>query len=112
MNFNKIYFDSFKGNICESNYIFNVIDSKITLDDGSKVNLYNWQKEMLEELINFAYYNQDKQIYYNTSLSNDRIHNSFVYNIIVLENEEIYLINLNKNKFRKIDYSFKENDNR
>ena len=108
MNFNKIYFDSMKGNICESNYIFDVIDSKITLDNGSKVNLYNWQKEMLKELINFAYYNKDKEIYCNISLSDNHIYNNFVYNIMVLENGEIYLVNLNKNKFRKIDYSFKE----
>jgi len=106
----KIYDESMKGNICETDYIFDITYSKIKIDNGSFVDLYDWQKDMLKELINFAYHNQNKAIYYNTSLSENHKENNFWYNMLVLENGEIYLVNLSTNNFRKIEYNFNEKD--
>ena len=64
--------------------------------------------EILEQ--NFAYHNQNKAIYYNTSLSENHKENNFWYNMLVLENGEIYLVNLSTNNFRKIEYNFNEKD--
>ena len=106
----QIYHDSMKGNISNDDYIFDITYSKIKIDNGSFVDLYDWQKKMLEELINFAYHNQSKAIYHNTSLSDNHFQNDFWYNMVALENGEIYLVNLSTNNIRKIEYSFNDKD--
>jgi hypothetical protein len=107
-NMLQLYHNSMKGHIEEKHYIFNITKSQIHIDNGKTSDLYEWQKNMLEEIINFAYHNQSKVIYQNTSLSYNHTENGFWYNILALENGEVYLINLSTNNFRKIDFEFKE----
>ena len=54
---------------------------------------------MLKELINFAYHNQNKAIYYNTSLSENHKENNFWYNMLVLENGEVWNSDTIRNYF-------------
>ena len=94
--------------IDENNYIFTVYNTNIQLDDNSWVILKPWQKKMIDELVNFAFHNQNKSIYYDTSLYNDIYNNGFYYNMIATMDGKIYLINLNTFKIREIKYDIVE----
>ena len=107
-NILKKYFESTKGEINKENYIFDIIESKILIDTEEYVSLYDWQFNMLEEIINIACLNQNKVIYNDISLKNNILIGHFWYNILALDNHEIYLINLSTNNYRKIIYSFQE----
>lgn len=104
----QLYYNSIKGHIEDKNYIFNITQSKIHIDNNKTADLYAWQERMLKEIINYAYYNQNKVIYQNTSLSYNVSENGFWYNILALENGEVYLINLSTNNYRKIEFEFEE----
>ena len=106
----KTYHQCVKGQISEIDYIFDITESKIKMDDGTMVELWPWQKEMLEELVNFAYHNQSKVIYQDTALSDNRKENGFWYNIVALYNGEIHLLNLSTNATRLIQFNFKEKE--
>jgi len=101
------YINCRKGNISEPEYIFRLTDSKIQIYNDY-VELFDWQNEMLLRLINIAYHNQSKAIYNNTSLKNCVSVNGFVYNIMILENTQIFMFNINTGKFREIKYKFEE----
>ena len=57
-NIRQTYHQCVKGQISDIDYIFDITESKIKMDDGSMVKLWPWQNEMLKELVNFAYHNQ------------------------------------------------------
>lgn len=102
------YHQCVKGQISDIDYIFDITESKIKMDDGSMVELWPWQNEMLKELVNFAYHNQNKVIYQDTALSKNRFENGFCYNMVALYNGEIYLLNISTNTSRLIEYKFRE----
>ena len=57
--------------------------------------------------LGYGYGSQKTEV---VSLSENHKENNFWYNMLVLENGEIYLVNLSTNNFRKIEYNFNEKD--
>ena len=101
------YIKSHKQTIDKDSYIFKVTESKIQIGKEF-IELFDWQNEMLLELINIAYCNQNRALYYNTALKECKSINGFVYNIMILENAQIFMFNINTGKFREIKYKFEE----
>jgi hypothetical protein len=93
---------------------FTVTYSKIETDNGLR-RLYGYQHSMLTRIINSTktyISNQSHALYSNYKLEKPLKVGDFEYNMLLLENSEIYLHNITTSKFRRIHYKMKYNGSR
>ena len=102
----KLYENSAKGYIEPHVKFLEIIASNINLANEYHP-LQDWQLKMLDDIVNVACFNQSMCVYCNTSLIKPVVNNGYTYNILMLESDKVYLINLDTKKCREIKYSFK-----
>ena len=89
---------------------FKITECRIETDNGLQ-RLYGYQYNMLIYLINNPKTyrsNQNHSLYGNYYFEKSRTVGKFKYNMILLENGEIYLHNITTSKFRRIHYKMKQ----
>ena len=93
---------------------FTVTYSKIETDNGLR-RLYGYQHAMLLRIINSTetyLSNQSHALYSNYYLEKTMKVGKFEYNMLLLENGEVYLHNTTTSKFRQIHYKMEHNGSR
>ena len=89
---------------------FRITECKIETDNGPR-RLYSYQYNMLYRIINSKktyLSNQSHALYGNYYFEKSKKVGKFNYNMILLENGEIYLYNMTTGTFRRIYYDIKQ----
>ena len=89
---------------------FRITKCKIQTDNGLR-RLYSYQYSMLSRIINnkkIYLNNQSHALYGNYYFEKLRKVGKFEYNMILLENGEIYLYNMTTGMFRRIYYNIEQ----
>ena len=89
---------------------FKITECRIETDNGLQ-RLYGYQYSMLFRIINSKKTyrsNQSYALYGNYYFEKPRKIRKFEYNMILLENGEIYLHNITTSKFRRIHYKMEQ----
>jgi len=84
--------------------------AKIETDNGIQ-SLYAFQYKMLTQIINNSKTfrsNQSHALYSNYYFEKDVKSRKFFYNMVLLENGEVYLHNITTGKFRRISYKLEQ----
>ena len=92
------------------NNCFKIFNARIDTDNGVK-NVYNYQYEMLNLIINNRktyLSNQSYALYGNYCFNKSRKIGKFQYNMILLENSHVYLYNLTTGTLRRIYYDLEK----